>query len=636
MKTSLIIDLAGNLQSRSRQYAQALTGLSETGRRSFAALRSSAVSLGRGIDAVSNRYTAAIAGMGATWKATQAVMHSASLDKQLARITRTAGVSHAAGESLRRELYALSEQTGQSVDELLQGFSSLVQSGQSYDEALATTRALAPAMAVTGASAETLSSAMTVAAQNFKFDLSDVKMAKLLLDQMTKAGDLGNAELEHLADIFARVGGNARNAGLSMTDTLALIEQMSLVEKQPERLATLVDSTLRLWNNENYRKQAEKVTGVKFFDEKGNRRNAFDILAEMSAKYGKFTTDEMRSKGLFAAFGKTDLDTQRGIAMMLQQGIPAAARDMAGEIQRSGGLIEKALPDAIANSVDQVARLKATLGDAADSFARPVNDAIEKGIKFILDEQGIGGKELLVGGTAAALGGAGLLKLAGGLMARAGGGALASAAGKLGGGFGRLPLPLPVYVVNNRMSLTNNALSDMVNGKPTGVQGNVKTPGLPGNTMTGKARAGAKAGATAAKVAAPLAIPFQAWYSVSKAAVNAYTLALFNEVKQFGVSVCAVMPGDIRTGFTKARQKSHAGDDVYKGRIARSVAKMEKDEENGMPPEVAGRFLARVALKKRVKPYYAIGLSYKFFVLLSRILPIRLIGWLLGLLYAGE
>lgn len=137
-------------------------------------------------------------------------------------------------------------------------------------------------------------------------------------------------------------------------------------------------------------------------------------------------------------------------------------------------------------------------------------------------------------------------------------------------------------------------------------------------------------------VAAPLAIPFQAWYSVSKAAVNAYTLALFNEVKQFGISVCAVMPGDIRTGFTRARQKSHAGDDVYKGRIARSVAKMEKDEENGMAPEVAGRFLARVALKKRVKPYYAIGLSYKFFVLLSRVLPIRLIGWLLGLLYAGE
>ena len=85
-----------------------------------------------------------------------------------------------------------------------------------------------------------------------------------------------------------------------------------------------------------------------------------------------------------------------------------------------------------------------------------------------------------------------------------------------------------------------------------------------------------------------------------------------------------------------ARKKCPAGDDVYAGRIARSVAKMEKDEENGMAPEVAGRFLAHVALKKRVKPYYAIGLTYKFFVLLSRILPIRMIGWLLGLLYAGN
>ena len=137
-------------------------------------------------------------------------------------------------------------------------------------------------------------------------------------------------------------------------------------------------------------------------------------------------------------------------------------------------------------------------------------------------------------------------------------------------------------------------------------------------------------------VAAPLPIPFQAWYSVSKAAISAYTVAVFNEVKQFGVSVCAIMPGDIHTGFTAAREKSAAGDDVYAGRIARSVAKMERDEETGMDPAVAGRYIAKIARKKRVKPLYAIGLKYKFFVLLSRILPIRTIGWLLGLLYSGK
>ena len=44
-------------------------------------------------------------------------------------------------------------------------------------------------------------------------------------------------------------------------------------------------------------------------------------------------------------------------------------------------------------------------------------------------------------------------------------------------------------------------------------------------------------------VAAPVPIPFQAYYSAGKAAINAYTMALANELRPFGVTVCAVMPG---------------------------------------------------------------------------------------------
>lgn len=135
-------------------------------------------------------------------------------------------------------------------------------------------------------------------------------------------------------------------------------------------------------------------------------------------------------------------------------------------------------------------------------------------------------------------------------------------------------------------------------------------------------------------VAAAIPIPFQTYYSVSKAAVNAYTMALRNEVRPYGISVCAVMPGDIRTGFTAAREKTAAGDEVYGGRIARSVEKMEKDEQGGMDPRAAGRFIARVALKRRVKPLYAIRLDYQFFVMLSRLLPCRALSWLVYQLYA--
>lgn len=134
-------------------------------------------------------------------------------------------------------------------------------------------------------------------------------------------------------------------------------------------------------------------------------------------------------------------------------------------------------------------------------------------------------------------------------------------------------------------------------------------------------------------VAAVAPLPFQTYYSVSKAAINSYTCSLSNEVKPFGITVTAIMPGDIKTGFTYARHKSDAGDEVYNGRISKSVAKMEHDETNGMDPAVAGRYICKIALQKNVKPIYSIGVVYKFLSVLCMILPVRVKNALIGKLY---
>lgn len=135
-------------------------------------------------------------------------------------------------------------------------------------------------------------------------------------------------------------------------------------------------------------------------------------------------------------------------------------------------------------------------------------------------------------------------------------------------------------------------------------------------------------------VAAVAHIPFQTYYSASKAAIESYTCALANELKPFGITVIAAQPGDIRTGFTDARKKSAAGDQVYSGRISRSVAGMERDERGGMSPEYVGRYITKLAQKKHVKPIYAIGFGYKCLSLLCKLLPCRLRNWIVGLLYA--
>lgn len=135
-------------------------------------------------------------------------------------------------------------------------------------------------------------------------------------------------------------------------------------------------------------------------------------------------------------------------------------------------------------------------------------------------------------------------------------------------------------------------------------------------------------------VAAPVAIPFQAYYSAAKAAVDSYTLALANEVRPYGVTVCAVRPGDIRTGFTAARAKTTAGDEEYGGRISRSVAVMERDEQGGMSPRQAARAILKAAEKSHPKPLTAIGFSYQGVCLLVKLLPCRAANWIVGKIYA--
>lgn len=135
-------------------------------------------------------------------------------------------------------------------------------------------------------------------------------------------------------------------------------------------------------------------------------------------------------------------------------------------------------------------------------------------------------------------------------------------------------------------------------------------------------------------VAAVAHIPFQTFYSASKAAIDSYTAALANEIKPFGITVTAIQPGDITTGFTDAREKTAEGDDVYGGRISRSVAGMEKDELKGMKPDIAGRYIAKIALKNNVKPLYAIGATYKLLSVLCRVFPCRIRNYIVGMLYA--
>ena len=128
-------------------------------------------------------------------------------------------------------------------------------------------------------------------------------------------------------------------------------------------------------------------------------------------------------------------------------------------------------------------------------------------------------------------------------------------------------------------------------------------------------------------------LPYQSFYSVSKAGMNAFCDALRIELAPFGVQTCAVMLNDVQTEFSANRQKNFQGDELYGGRIKMSVSKMEASEKNGMCAETVARRMVRLVEKKRLPAHDTVGLSNKMLVVLYRLLPAGVMLKILGKIY---
>jgi len=105
-----------------------------------------------------------------------------------------------------------------------------------------------------------------------------------------------------------------------------------------------------------------------------------------------------------------------------------------------------------------------------------------------------------------------------------------------------------------------------------------------------------------------ISLPFQAFYCMSKFAVEAFTEALRMEVKAFNIKVCCIEPGDFRTEMTDKRIYVAAADSEAYGRQTRvSVDSYADDERNGSDPVLVARLVLRLIEEKDPKPRYMVG-----------------------------
>ncbi len=94
-----------------------------------------------------------------------------------------------------------------------------------------------------------------------------------------------------------------------------------------------------------------------------------------------------------------------------------------------------------------------------------------------------------------------------------------------------------------------------------------------------------------------LPMPFQAYYSASKFALEAFCEVLHYEVRPFGIRVYLVQPGDLKTQLTQNRRIASAclEDNPYFARFTRCMKSIHKMELGGQSPDKVARMVLKLA-----------------------------------------
>ena len=103
-------------------------------------------------------------------------------------------------------------------------------------------------------------------------------------------------------------------------------------------------------------------------------------------------------------------------------------------------------------------------------------------------------------------------------------------------------------------------------------------------------------------------IPFQSHYSASKAAIEALTFSLANEIEPYDVSVHLIEPGDIDTAFNDVMDWGDApADSPYAERSARAEKSIRESLPKSPKPKVVADAVEHALTSKRPKLRYAVG-----------------------------
>ncbi|PWH82531.1 short-chain dehydrogenase/reductase [Algibacter marinivivus] len=124
-------------------------------------------------------------------------------------------------------------------------------------------------------------------------------------------------------------------------------------------------------------------------------------------------------------------------------------------------------------------------------------------------------------------------------------------------------------------------------------------------------------------IAGYMGLPYRGIYSASKGALELLTEAFRMEIKDFGIYMTNVAPGDFATNIAAGRYHAPLLDDSpYKKPYGDTLELMNNHVDNGSDPDMMAKAVYKIINTKNPKVHYKVGeFMQKFSIVLKRILP---------------
>lgn len=443
LRTSIILNMTGNVGAQSRRFGRDIDGI---GRRGTALLHS----MNRGLDRLGNRYAALLSGAALGG----AVKMVGDIEERFVYLGNKTGKTREEMARLRGEIYAISRLPDIRLDpdQLVEAISEVVERTGDLDFATDNLKNFAAAIKATNAQGGAIGG---IAAEFQKMGMVDPKDVLLGLDTLIKQGDAGAFTLEKLAALAPRIfpayAARGRSGLEAVREVGAALQIIQQGTGSPEQATTAFEAIMRVLGDTEKLKKLNR-RGVQVFDPEQAKKGLEVIrpINEIMVEIIKNT----KGKGTLISSVIGDASAMQALAAAAAEftrtgGFESLNKFM--NVDADGSKLLKDSANAAGTFNSALTYLRTTTRKFADDNLSDPVKSLADGINSIEPDkvdQWLKVGKWVFGAGAGLVATRKITRLFGRRNPLAGG----------GGGMG-LPGadgPVPVYVVNNQMSLLNN------------------------------------------------------------------------------------------------------------------------------------------------------------------------------------